>query len=161
MKARLIKDVEGSVRLLLEDGSFSYGSLPLLAKFFLNFTNIESFTGRDGSWRDSAADMALYPGETIAIVNDRAELTVFSGEIFSDFFDSSMSIEDYISTEEYAKIHDKTPEIIKLYCREGRIPAQKVGRAWMIPKDAPYPVHPRRQRPKTCGPRAAEKFSKK
>lgn len=161
MKARLVKDHKSNVLLLCSDGSFSYSSLPLLANFILNFKEIEHFNGQDGSWRDTAVDMALYPGETIAIVTDNLELVIYSGEVFGACFESTMRIAAYVTSEMYAEMHDKSKEIVKVYCREGRIPgAQKVGRAWMIPKDAPYPVQKKNQRPKTCGPRPAEKASK-
>lgn len=155
MKARLSKDAHGNVKLLYQNGSYSNGSLPLLANFILNFKNIEHFEGKDGSWRESVADMAFYPGETIAIVTDDLELVIYSGDVFSGCFESSLRIGAYVTSEEYAAMHNKTQEIVKVYCREGRIQgAQKVGRAWLIPRDAPYPVPAKRQRPKSCGPRS-------
>lgn len=160
MKARLIKETNGNIKLLFKDGSFNNASLHLLANFLLNFKTIEDFSGKDGSWRSNVADMALYPAETLAYVSDTSELIVLSGDAFRDCFDASINIDNFISTEEYARLHNKTPEIIKVYCREGRIRAHKVGRSWMISKDEPYPVPARSQKPKTCGPKPKGNLSK-
>lgn len=154
MKARLVKAPDGNVKLLLNDGSFSNADKPLLANLIINFKKVVHFEGRDGNWRDSVEDMAFYPGETIAIVTDTGSLIIYSGEIFQDSFISYALSTDLVTTEEYAAMHDKSIEIIKVYCRNGRIPgAEKIGRAWMIPRNAPYPVPVGHQRPKTCGPR--------
>lgn len=157
MKARLVKDPKGNVKLLYKDGSIGNGSTPLLANFILNFKNIEHESGIDGNWRNDAVDMAFYPGETIAIVTDDLELILYSGEVFTECVESSMQLGAYISTIEYAALHGKSPEIIKVLCRQNRIRGcQKKGRNWMIPRDAPYPVPTKRQRPKSCGPKTAE-----
>lgn len=161
MKARLVKDRKSDILLLCSDGSFSYISLPVLANFIINFKESEHFNGEDGSWRDVVVDMALYPGETIAIVTDNSELVIYSGEVFGAFFESTLHIGTFVTSEVYAQMHDKSTEIVKVYCREGRIAgAQKVGRAWMIPKNAPYPVRKQNQRPKTCGPKQANNSAK-
>ncbi len=158
MKARLIKDRSGQVLLLHKNGTYSKGSVPLLAKFITDFKDIDFFDGADGSWRKSVADMAFYPGDTLAIISDDLELIIYSGEAFKECFEESLAVKDFVTSEEYAEMYDKTREIVKVYCREGRIPgAQKVGRAWMIPRNAPYPVPTERQRPKTCGPRSSAK----
>ena len=48
---------------------------------------------------------------------------------------------------EYGKKHNKGKEIIKYFCREGRIAgAYKINGYWMIPEDAPYPIDIRQQR---------------
>ena len=105
--------------------------------------------------------MAFYPGETIAIVTDTGELILYSGDIFQNSFISSALATDLVTTEEYAAMHGKSKEIIKVLCRQNRISgAEKVGRAWMIPRNAPYPVPAKHQRPKTCGPHLSEDDSK-
>lgn len=160
MKARLIKDVNGGIKLLFRNGTICNGSLPVLANLIQNFNDVEHFEGKDGNWQNFTEDMAFYPGETVAIVTDDSSLVIYSGDVFSGCFDVSLRIGTLLSTEEYAAMHNKTQEIIKAYCRQGRIQgAQKVGRAWMIPKDAPYPVPQYRQRPKSCGPRPKEESS--
>ena len=161
MKARLVEAPDGSAKLLFNDGSFSNVSKPLLANLIINFKKVEHFEGRDGNWRDSAVDMAFYPGTTIAIVTDTGELILYSGDIFQDSFISSALASDLVTTEEYATMHGKSKEIIKVLCRQNRISgAEKVGRAWMIPKDAPYPVPAKHQRPKSCGPRPMDDATK-
>lgn len=158
MKARLVKDRDSNLKLLCKDGSFSNGSLPMLTNLILNFKNADDFVGQDGRWRDSVIDMSLYPGKTVAIVTDDSELVIYSGDAFRECFDSTLRTCAYVSVDEYAQMHNKSVEIVKVYCRENRIAgAHKVGRAWMIPREAPYPVAVRRQRPKTCGPRPAAK----
>lgn len=46
---------------------------------------------------------------------------------------------EMISTKEYAETHKKSVEQIKVYCRNGRLPAVKTQRDWLIPRSAPYP----------------------
>lgn len=161
MKARLVKGYDSKVKLLCRDGSFSNSSLPLLAYLLINFKEIDTFTGVDGNWRETVSDMAFYPGDTLAIVTDDSQLIVYDSGVFRECLESNLVIRSFVTSEEYAKIHNKTPEIIKVYCRNGRIKgAQKVGRAWMIPKDAPYPVPVERRKPKSCGPRPGSKAKK-
>jgi hypothetical protein len=46
---------------------------------------------------------------------------------------------EMISVKEYAALYGKSVEQIKVHCRNGRLPAIKNQRDWMIPRSAPYP----------------------
>jgi hypothetical protein len=47
---------------------------------------------------------------------------------------------DYITCKQYAKLHNVTENWVRYWAINERIPgAQKIGRDWIIPKDAPRP----------------------
>lgn len=46
----------------------------------------------------------------------------------------------YLTTKQYGEKVGKSVEWIKVLCRSGRLGAQKIGRDWVIPADAPYPA---------------------
>ena len=147
MKARLLKDTKGNILLLCANGSISDAPITVLANFLLNFKNANHFSGTEGTWSDRYGDMALYPGETIAYVKDSMTLEILDFEIFEPVINETYRINHYITLGEYAEKVDKSREIIKVWCRTGRLPgAQKMAGRWMIPKDAPYPVPPERQK---------------
>lgn len=48
---------------------------------------------------------------------------------------------DYMTLREASKKWGISPRQINYYCSEGRIPgAEKMGRVWLIPKDAEKPI---------------------
>ena len=52
----------------------------------------------------------------------------------------SMQINDYITLAEYAAQHGKSRFTVVQKCQRGTLPgAVKVGRNWLIPRNAPYP----------------------
>lgn len=146
MKARLIRDDSGIVKLLCADGSIHITDYSTLRLLLIDFKNINSFTGTDGNWSSTSIDMAMHPGETLAYVSDDLSLVIFdSAELVSSL--SSAPFDSYISIPEYAKKVDKSIESIKLLCREGRLRgATKVKGRWLIPENTPYPIKKPRQR---------------
>jgi len=147
MKARLLKDATGKVLLLCANGTISEAPITVLANFLLNAKDAKHFSGSDGNWSASYGDMAVYPGDTLAYVADNLDLIISDFTAFEPLINETYRINHYISLGEYAEKVDKSREIIKVLCRSGRIPgAQKMAGRWMIPKDAPYPVPPERQR---------------
>lgn len=147
MIARLVKGSDGDVKLLCKNGSISNPTTTVLANFLSNFKDAKHFNGDDGIWSDKHGDMAMYPGETLAYVTDEETLIVFNFDIFKPILSESYRIKNYISITEYALKVNKSREIIKVLCREGRIMgAHKMGGRWMIPEDAPYPIPPARRR---------------
>jgi len=53
---------------------------------------------------------------------------------------------DYMTLREANEKRGISPRLINYYCSEGRIPdAEKLGRVWLIPKDAEKPVDKRRK----------------
>lgn len=75
MKARLIRDGSGEVKLLCADGSICNPDLTVLRSLLFDFRNA-SFSGNEGSWSTLALDMSLVPGETLAYITDDAYLVV-------------------------------------------------------------------------------------
>lgn len=144
MKARLIRDGLGEVKLLCADGSICNPDLIVLRSLLFDFRNT-AFTGSEGSWSTSALDMSLIPGETLAYISDDGYLVIidpsgFEGLVITDI----PPLGSYISLAEYSAKHNVSVEIIKVYCRHGRILGAKklpgkYGR-WLIPENAPYPV---------------------
>lgn len=54
---------------------------------------------------------------------------------------------DYMTLREASEKWGISPRQINYYCSEGRIPgAEKMGRVWLIPKDAKKPIDRRFQK---------------
>ena len=144
MKARLIRDGFGEVKLLCADGSICNPDLTVLRSLLFDFRNA-SFSGNEGSWSTLALDMSLVPGETLAYITDDAYLVVIDPSAFGLLASVDESpLGNYISLAEYATKQNISAEMIKVYCRQGRILGAKklpgqYGR-WLIPENAPYPV---------------------
>lgn len=147
MKARLLKDQNGEVKVLNANGTISNSSTSVLVNFLKNFKNAADFDGKDGEWNTNYRDMSLYPGETLAYIDDGFALVILDFSEFQDLINEPQELPNYISLVEYAKRVDKSVEIIKVFCRDNRIAgARKIANRWMIPEDAPYPVAPKRRR---------------
>lgn len=57
---------------------------------------------------------------------------------------------NYITLKQASEKWNISPRMINYYCSEGRIPdAEKMGKVWLIPKDAKKPAD-RRQKDKQC-----------
>ena len=148
MKARLIKDTNNKSVILCEDGTIAACTDELLYEFLVDFgKNISFVEGKEGRWDLEYPDMALYPGTTLASILDNKQLVISDFKPFLRFISKDAMYDNYVSSAEYAKLHNVSYEIIKVFCRDGRIPgAKKIARNWVIPKNAPYPVEPRRRR---------------
>lgn len=51
-----------------------------------------------------------------------------------------MEAPQFLSVTEFAALHGKDPGNVRRLIQEGRIPAQKVGRQWVIPAQAQPPA---------------------
>ena len=148
MKARLIKNESGKHMILYSDGSISYCTEDNLYDFLRNFKHSGRFYGSDGTWKTPLTpDMMIYPGETCAVISDDLNLLIMDFSPFDQFLSEKLNKRNYISAAEYGAKHNRSAEIIKLYCRDGRIPgAKQVGSTWVVPEDAEYPIAPHRRR---------------
>ena len=145
MKVRLMADAKGKW-LLLADGVMLPATKCEIQTMLFNFrTLFQDFVSSEKNqiynWNDEYPDIQSVPGETLAYITDAFELVIVSPAPFIPLFDDvHYSIEDMETASEYANRHRKSVEQIKIFCRAGRIRgATKVGRDWVIPKDAPYP----------------------
>jgi len=148
MKARLIQDSNGKYLILNRDGTITEGNEEALTLFLSNFKNSNSFTGKDGQWKsDYVKEMSAYPGTELALVTDMNTLVIQDITPFSFLISKYIHMEDryrYISVDEYAKLHNRSKEMIRAYCRKGLLPgAIKFGKSYLIPKDAIYPGYKR------------------
>ena len=93
-------------------------------------------------WNEEYPEMSAYPGETMAYVTDAFQLVIIDFKPFTIMFEESKtSLDDLLTVPEYAQRYKKSVEQVKVFCRTGRIPgAKKLGRDWVIPYDAPYPL---------------------
>ena len=147
MKARLIRANDNSLQLLYANGIISPAEPVDLVSFLSDFKNISRNGVGEQKWSDVCVDMTIYPGETLGFVTDDGYLVLQTFEPFIDLLDSNYKLKQYLSVIEFAKKHGKSREMIKVFCREGRIlGATKKGGVWMIPEDAPYPVPTDRRR---------------
>lgn len=144
MQARLIKDKDGMFRILCSDGSIiaaDVNNLYYLLTEFRNLGKVDKLSGGAEKWSDEYLDISLYPGENYAYVTDNNQLVIIDFLPFRKLLESLDSSSNMITTAQFGKLHGKSPEQIKVLCRTGRIiGAKKIGKAWMIPEDAPYPA---------------------
>ncbi len=146
MLARLIETNHGQFIFLYADGSFAKANQRTARSFLYDHKKAASFTGRDGQWKSMAMDMALYDGRTCAYISDEGALVILDFEPFGQLLRTPAE-PAYISTKEFAERHKRSSDMIKILCREGRIPgAKKVGGAWLIPENAEYPIAPEDKR---------------
>ena len=148
MKARLITDSNKKKVILCEDGTIAECTNELLYTFLVDFGKKVSFiNGSLGRWDTEYPDMSLYPGTELACILDSRKLVITNFKPFTQLVSKDAMFNDYISANEYAKLHNVSYEIVKVYCREGRISgAKKIARNWIVPKNAEYPVDPKRWR---------------
>lgn len=148
MKARLIKTKDSELRLLCEDGTLATCSKVLLFDFLTNFKTANFSDGKAGRWDMETPDMVSYPGTTLAYITDSRQLVLYDFAPFSFAVSETPKFMEYLSTEEYAKLHNVSREIVKVYCRDGRIEgAKRIGNRWAIPETAPYPVENASRKP--------------
>lgn len=137
MKARLIKTYNKK-QLLCADGTIANATEGILRIMFIGFAGAEKFHGKDGRWDEDCIKMEDYRGTTLAWVSDEGHLVIKDNPFVA--LVESVADEDYITIQEYAKLHDRYETRIKKLCQEGRIPgAVKKGNRWFVPKNAPYP----------------------
>ena len=142
MLARLIQDSYGQYHILYADGTLAHANQRTARNFLQEHKNAADFTGRDGKWKSMAMDMALYEGRTCAYISDDGILVILDFEPFARLLDAPAEAA-FISTKEFAARYNRSSDMIKILCREGRIPgAKKVGNSWLIPENAEYPIAP-------------------
>lgn len=157
MKARLIETKDSQLRLLCEDGTIASCSKVLLFDFLTNFKTSNFTAGNAGSWDNENPDMVSYPGKTIAYITDTRQLVIYDFAPFSFAVSKSPDFMEYLSTDEYAQLHNVSREIVKVYCRDGRLEgAKRIGNRWAIPETTPYPIDDVSRKP-TSGPRRKNK----
>lgn len=137
MKLRLIKK-DSKLLLLCNDGTMADADERILRLLFVCYKDISAFNGQHGLWNSECKSMDLYPGTTIAYVNDSNQLCLVENPFIALM--QNLSDDEYITLHEYAVIHGKNDNRIKLLCREERIPGaiKKAGK-WFVPRHAPYP----------------------
>lgn len=149
MQARLLEDNDG-LKLLLSNGFIMIPQKTDIRALLFNFKLINKGV-EDGNfqecekWDSGYPEMSSYPGETVAYVTDALHLVIVNFKPFHSLFETSNTVnstlDNLLTVAEYARLYNKSMEQIKVFCRTGRIPeAKKIGRDWVIPSDAPYPV---------------------
>lgn len=150
LKARLLKNNNNKIVLLLSNGvCIEAPSVSELGLMLFNFKSLEDFgLEREAkTWKDEYPALTAVPGQNLAYVTDSLQLVVEDITPFLSVFEqvkATVPIEDVLTANEYAEKYNKSVEQVKVFCRNGRIwGAQKIGRDWVIPKDAPYPADSR------------------
>ena len=151
MKTRLVKNKDNSLMLLLDNGKLLYVEKHKLANYFFhhktllrnnpNHLNFEIV----GRWDNEFEDISEYPGDTVAFTSNKGHLVIVEitpfAEVLSVKSANASDEELFITVKEYSEKYKKSVEQVKVFCRKGRIKgAKKIGRDWMIPKDAIYPI---------------------
>lgn len=147
MKARLIKTDSDKIVLLLLDGAYIESpSVSVLGVLLFNFKSLDDFglEKEAKSWTAEYPSLSAIPGQNLAYVTDSLQLVIEDITPFVQVFEqvkATHPIESVLTASEFAEKHNKSVEQIKVFCRNGRIwGAKKIGRDWVIPKDAPYPT---------------------
>lgn len=141
MKLRLVL-VNDQICLYCLDGSVINATDEVLMRLLTEFDAPAKFKGNDGRWDIVSCDIENARGTTLAVVDDSLNLVVYNKKTFV----SLAKPEKYLSSSEYAELHNKSHPLIKRLCQEGRIPgAQKNRSGWLIPQDAPYPERKKRE----------------
>lgn len=160
MKIRLVRTAEQKLRLLYIDGTMARATPATLSDFLTGFKRPNNFFSRGdaGNWNENCFDMTAYPGETLAYLTDDDLLVVVDGTVFEPCMKTQTEMVDFLSAVEFGEKCNKSAEVVKVFCRMGRIPgAVKVGNSWLVPANAEYPVEPIRQRPSGRRPKNAKK----
>lgn len=147
MKARLIKINNQECDLYLDNGYMYKADNHILTILLRQFQNLDKLLSSEDSysnWSNAYSDISVIPGETAAYVNDSNELVIKSYQPFDVLWnDIKIDFSDILVCEEYARAVGKSPEQIKQFLRQNRIPgARKIGRDWVIPKSSidKYPM---------------------
>lgn len=158
MKGRLIKDKDNNVLFLCTNGTYVRANYRLMESLLYDFRSIEEFYWKhEGFWsKGEHMDITLVEGETLAYISDSDQLVIINSEpfrILTKGYQKELGIDKYISVTAFANKYKKSREIVKVLCREGRIPGatKDSSGTWQIPADAPYPIPLRRQRSDRAG----------
>lgn len=147
MKARLIKKNNQECELYLQNGYVYKADNHILTVMLRQFQNITELLASENScsnWSDLYSDISVIPGETAAYINDADELVIRNYQPFDVLWhDVKIDFSDIMVCEEYAQAVGKSPEQIKQFLRQDRIPgARKIGRDWVVPRSSidKYPL---------------------
>lgn len=125
-----------------------------LREFFMNFRDDEYLkNGADGRWDKKAQDLSETGGDLIAYVAEiprdpsKRHLVIADPGPFAVLFGPEDDEDSkLIPITEYAAMYGVSREMIKTYCRDGRIPgAIKAGGNWVVPRGAAYPTDTRQR----------------
>lgn len=141
MKIKLIK-INDEYSLLYKNSIVQNINKMMLSDFLRNFDIFEKLYFSDEQINRRAlfySEAESYDYETIAHIKEN-KLTIINFDPFNFLFEQkNLTIDDFISTEEYAKKVKKSVEQINVHLRNRRIPnAKKIGRDWVIAKDSIY-----------------------
>ena len=108
--------------------------------FFLDYNNESYYESQGRKLLDG--EMIEYGGDTIAIVDDAGNLTIYNQFFFVDSM-KGLKVK-FLSAADYARKHGRQSSAVRKLCREGRIRgAQNTEAGWVIPEDSPYPTDAR------------------
>ena len=151
MIARIVRSKDDKLYLLNKDGTISTVTISLLKKIFRSFNQIEDISGDNGKWDSISLDMSLFPGETMVFVTEGHQLVITDPWIMNYYLsneNTSVPADNLLTLPEYAKLHDRSVPMIKALCQQGRIAgARKMGRTWVVPASAPYPIEEQSKKP--------------
>lgn len=147
MIVRLVYESVGSYKLLCQDGTIQDISDDDVILTVLSLQEYCNATGKDGRWDTFASDMGKYPAQEIAYLTTWQQTCISATDWVKNLYiEARAKLNKYVSVVEYAKLHNKSAERVKVLCREGRIAgAFKNGKVWFVPSDASYPMDARRK----------------
>lgn len=143
MKA-IIESNNNEYRLLLCNGKIETMSAYDIVEFLKTYSD-ESHYAFDEYSTDISEELNNFSENVIISITDNNQITFHSLDFFSTYVLPNKT--EYIEAEEYAAIHQRHTEVIRRYCRNGKIEgAYKEENTWFIPKNAKCPVDGRSTR---------------
>lgn len=147
MKARLIKRNNQDCELYLQNGycyKVDNHILTLMLRQFQILADLLVDVEAYSNWSDNYSDISVIPGETAAYINDNDELVIRNYQPFDILWHNiKIDYSEIMVCEEYAAAVGKSPEQVKQFLRQDRIPgARKIGRDWVVPRSSidKYPL---------------------
>lgn len=148
MLLRIVETPKNEVFILYSDGRHSSISDSRLKEIFDNIGSVDTFSGEIDGWELDYDTMDLFPGKTLAWIDDDHILHITENNPFSSIVGEPTvaatndgDVIDYLTVDEYAEEVERTAVRIRVLCREGRIPGAVLkGKRWLIPKGTPFPA---------------------
>lgn len=151
----------GNFLIGLPDGSVHKTDSGMVKSFLLNFgkMHLDRRYPKCGEWeKPFCVEGDREPLQKEAALSKDGVLSLYDPGLMNLLADSVQ----YISVQEYAAAHGKSPSRIKTHCQNHRIAGViKIGGRYAIPKDAPYPADERiTAKGKYIGVRKRKRYTK-
>ena len=138
MSVRLLR-YNNEICLSLEEGKTMLLDSREIREFLKNYANRSFYDSLSSEISEAAITVE---GELLAEVHENGNLVICNPTLISEAF--GVNDFPYLTTDEYAKKHNRKQGIILRLCRNGRLEgALQKNDVWLIPENTPYPADAR------------------